>query len=52
MMPILSIISNVGPNAPDSERENFEYGGQTKKEKKGKKGLLDKYLTNGPPNSG
>ncbi len=30
--------------------EYFEYGGQTKKEKKGKKGPLDKYLINGPPN--
>ncbi len=35
LMPILSIIGDVGPNAPDSERENFEYGGQTKKKRKG-----------------
>jgi hypothetical protein len=33
-MPILSIIGDVGPNTPDSERENFEYGGQTKKREK------------------
>jgi hypothetical protein len=30
---------------PNSERENFEYGGQTKKKKKGP---LDKYLINWP----
>jgi hypothetical protein len=40
---------------PQTQKErilkNFEYGGQTKKEKKGKNGLLDKYLINGPPMS-
>ena len=40
LMPILSIIGDVGPNAPDLERENFEYSGQTKKGKKGTRGCL------------
>jgi hypothetical protein len=41
LMPILSISGDDGPNAPDwKERtlKNFEYGGQTKKGKKGKRG--------------
>ncbi len=28
------IIGNVGPNVKTWERENFEYGGQTKKREK------------------
>jgi hypothetical protein len=38
LMPILSIIGDVGPNAPDLERENFEYGSQTKIREKREKG--------------
>ena len=38
------MIGNVGPNVRTWERENFEYGGQTKKRKKGRKGPLDNFL--------
>jgi hypothetical protein len=37
----------LDPTSRLGKMENFEYGGQTKKREKG---LLNKYLINGPPN--
>ena len=46
LMPILSIIGDVGPNAQTRKERIFSTAVRPKKEKKGP---LDKYLINGPP---
>ena len=47
MMPKLSIIGDVGPNAQTRKERILSTAVRPKKEKKGP---LDKYLINGPPN--
>jgi hypothetical protein len=47
LMPILSIIGDVGPNAQTWKERILSTAVRPKKEKKGP---LDKYLVNGPPN--